>query len=84
MNKTNQDNLPFILSGHIHSNQKLQRNIYYPGSSMQHAFGESDRNIIAFVNLIMDDIYILAADIDLNGSIDIADIIIVVNIILNI
>ena len=43
---------PLVISGHIHSNQKPQENIYYPGSSMQHAFGESDRNIIAVVKFI--------------------------------
>jgi predicted phosphodiesterase len=32
---------PYIISGHIHDKQKLQENIYYIGSSMQHAFGES-------------------------------------------
>lgn len=36
---------PQVVSGHIHSNQTIN-NIYYCGSSMQHAFGESDRNII--------------------------------------
>ena len=44
-------NLPQIISGHIHSNQKIQENIYYPGSSMQNAFGESEKNIIAYINL---------------------------------
>jgi len=39
-------NLPFVVSGHIHSNQTLDSGIYYPGSAMQHAFGESDHNII--------------------------------------
>lgn len=38
-------NLPNVVSGHIHSNQTIG-NIYYCGSSLQHAFGESDRNII--------------------------------------
>lgn len=37
---------PQIISGHIHSRQKPQDNIYYPGSSMQHAFGESEKNIL--------------------------------------
>lgn len=39
---------PFVVSGHIHSKQKPQENIYYPGSSMQVAFGESQDNIIAY------------------------------------
>jgi DNA repair exonuclease SbcCD nuclease subunit len=45
------ENLPFVISGHIHSNQKIGGNIYYPGASMQHAFGESSKNIIAFLNI---------------------------------
>lgn len=39
------DNPP-IVSGHIHSRQTPQSNIYYCGSAMQHAFGESEINII--------------------------------------
>ena len=39
------DTYPLVVSGHIHGNQTL-KNIYYCGSSMQHAFGESERNII--------------------------------------
>ena len=38
---------PEVISGHIHSKQKPQQNIYYSGSAMQHAFGESTKNIIA-------------------------------------
>lgn len=38
---------PHIISGHIHSRQSPQANIYYSGSAMQHAFGESEKNIIA-------------------------------------
>lgn len=40
---------PEVISGHIHSNQTPQKNIYYPGSSMQHSFGESSKNIIAYL-----------------------------------
>jgi DNA repair exonuclease SbcCD nuclease subunit len=40
-----EDHYPNIVSGHIHSNQTLN-NIYYCGSAMQNAFGESERNII--------------------------------------
>lgn len=40
---------PNVVSGHIHSKQKPQNNIYYSGSAMQHAFGESSKNIIAFL-----------------------------------
>jgi DNA repair exonuclease SbcCD nuclease subunit len=37
---------PKVVSGHIHSRQTPQKNIYYCGSSMQHAFGESEKNVI--------------------------------------
>ena len=40
---------PFVISGHIHDSQQLQKNIYYTGSSMQHAFGESSNKTVAFV-----------------------------------
>ena len=40
---------PYIISGHIHSRQIPQKNIYYPGSMLQHAFGESTKNIIACI-----------------------------------
>ena len=38
---------PAVVSGHIHSKQSPQPNVYYSGSAMQHAFGESEKNIIA-------------------------------------
>lgn len=38
---------PHVVSGHIHLNHKPQENIYYPGSSISVAFGESSKNIIA-------------------------------------
>jgi DNA repair exonuclease SbcCD nuclease subunit len=40
------EDFPKVVSGHIHSRQMIGKNIYYCGSSMQHAFGESDKNII--------------------------------------
>lgn len=42
---------PFLISGHIHSKQTLP-NVYYCGSALQHAFGESDKNIIAVVTFM--------------------------------
>jgi DNA repair exonuclease SbcCD nuclease subunit len=42
-------NNPNVISGHIHSNQTPQKNIYYPGSSLPVAFGESAKNIIGYV-----------------------------------
>lgn len=40
---------PHVVSGHIHSKQQPQENIYYSGSAMQHAFGESEENIVAYL-----------------------------------
>jgi DNA repair exonuclease SbcCD nuclease subunit len=37
---------PPVVSGHIHSRQIVQENVYYPGAAMQHAFGESEKNVI--------------------------------------
>lgn len=37
---------PNIVSGHIHSKQTPQKNIYYCGSSLQIAFGETETNTI--------------------------------------
>lgn len=42
---------PVVISGHIHSRQVPQKNIYYPGSSMQIAFGESEKNIIPIIDI---------------------------------
>ena len=36
------EDYPNIISGHIHLNQKLSKNIYYPGSAMQHTFRENE------------------------------------------
>ena len=43
------ENNPPVISGHIHSRQKVGTNIYYPGAAMQHAYGESDINIIPYL-----------------------------------
>jgi DNA repair exonuclease SbcCD nuclease subunit len=40
---------PEVISGHIHSKQRPQKNVYYTGAAMQHAFGESTKNIIAYL-----------------------------------
>ena len=44
---------PPIISGHIHSNQTLDTNVYYPGSAMQNAFGDPN-NIIAVIDWDLD------------------------------
>ena len=42
---------PFVVSGHIHRNQRPKSNVYYPGSALQVAFGESEQNVIVELNL---------------------------------
>jgi len=42
-------NYPNVVSGHLHMNQRPQKNIYYPGSSMQVAYGETDDNIVSLL-----------------------------------
>ena len=43
------NNYPNVVSGHLHMNQRPQKNIYYPGSSMQVAYGETDDNIVSLL-----------------------------------
>ena len=43
---------PPVVSGHIHSNQMPQANIYYPGSSLPVAFGETTRSIYAMLTFV--------------------------------
>jgi DNA repair exonuclease SbcCD nuclease subunit len=58
-------NYPEIISGHIHSNQTPQKNIYYPGSALQHAFGESEKNIIAIATFSSESNRYVLDEIDL-------------------
>jgi len=44
------DSFPHVVSGHIHERQHVGRRIYYPGSSLQHAFNESDTKIVAMLH----------------------------------
>jgi DNA repair exonuclease SbcCD nuclease subunit len=45
---------PKVVSGHIHSKQNIGENVYYCGSSMQHAFGESEKNVIPILRFNSD------------------------------
>jgi len=45
------ESYPYLISGHIHDKQKVQNNLYYTGSSMQHAFGESHDKTICLVKI---------------------------------
>jgi len=56
---------PDVISGHIHSKQRPQPNIFYPGSSLQIAFGESEKNIVAYLSFI-DNVNYNVDEINLN------------------
>ena len=58
-------NYPQIISGHIHEKQKLQNNIYYCGSALQHAFGENEINIIPILEW-KDELNIREIDLELS------------------
>lgn len=47
---------PIVISGHIHNKQWCQKNIYYPGSAMQHAFGQSIENTVSILNFYDDEL----------------------------
>ena len=57
-------NYPNVISGHIHSKQSIG-NVYYPGAIMQHAFGESEINIIAYITVEGDEKEYDVQEIDL-------------------
>lgn len=44
------DDWPLCISGHIHDKQLVKSNLFYTGSSMQHAFGESDDKTLCLVD----------------------------------
>jgi len=46
-----EESLPPVFSGHIHDLQKLQNNIFYPGTPFQHGFGDSTDKGIYLLNL---------------------------------
>lgn len=54
---------PFIVSGHIHDKQRVQANIFYTGSSIQHAFGESQDKTVTLCHFSSN---IIFESVDLN------------------
>jgi DNA repair exonuclease SbcCD nuclease subunit len=42
------ESLPHVISGHIHEKQRPQKNIYYPGSAINHSFGNDSQGISIF------------------------------------
>lgn len=58
-------NYPNLISGHIHENQKLQENVYYPGASMDDSYGNT-KNIIAYITFNDENKNYDLEEIDLN------------------
>ena len=46
-----EDTYPMCISGHIHDKQWVKPNLFYSGSSMQHAFGESHDKSLTYVTI---------------------------------
>jgi DNA repair exonuclease SbcCD nuclease subunit len=40
------ESFPMLISGHIHDEQWIGKNVYYPGSSMQHGYSENSEKIV--------------------------------------
>jgi DNA repair exonuclease SbcCD nuclease subunit len=60
------ESYPHVISGHIHDNQKVGNNIYYPGTPLQHSFGDSDKRILCDILIDDDEKQPKIKDIDLN------------------
>lgn len=45
---------PIIISGHIHDNQKIGENILYPGTPLQHSFGDTDKRVLCIIEYTND------------------------------
>jgi hypothetical protein len=45
------DDWPILISGHIHDHQRIGENVYYPGTPLQHAFGDSDTRVVCDISI---------------------------------
>lgn len=48
---------PYVVSGHIHGNHMVGKNIYYPGTPHQTRFGESKKKTVSILTYSPDQIY---------------------------
>lgn len=49
------ENFPPVISGHIHDSQVVGKNIFYPGSAIQHSFHEGPNKSVWHVQFQVDD-----------------------------
>lgn len=61
-----EETYPLLISGHIHDKQRPQPNMYYTGSAMQHAFGESSDKTLALLTLVKEEVKIEEINLDLS------------------
>lgn len=59
------ENNPLIISGHIHDYCRLQKNIIYVGTPLQHAFGDSTDKTISLFNFTDDNYEEMRIDLGL-------------------
>jgi len=45
-------NYPPLISGHIHTSQRISENVFYPGSVISHSFGESGDSEVYLIELL--------------------------------
>jgi DNA repair exonuclease SbcCD nuclease subunit len=60
------EEFPIVVSGHIHDNQKIGKNVYYPGSPLQHSFGDSETRVLCDISIENDEKEVIITDIPLN------------------
>jgi DNA repair exonuclease SbcCD nuclease subunit len=60
------EEFPIVVSGHIHDNQKIGKNVYYPGSPLQHSFGDSETRVLCDISIENDEKEVIINDIPLN------------------
>jgi hypothetical protein len=60
------DEYPYLISGHIHDNQHVGEKVYYPGTPLQHAFGDSDTRVVCQIDWEDDKEEITFTDLPLN------------------
>jgi len=42
---------PLLVSGHIHDHQQIGVNVHYPGTPLQHSFGDSDTRVLTKIEI---------------------------------
>ena len=45
------EEFPQIISGHIHDKQRVKKNLYYTGSSLQHSYGEGSDKSLCLISI---------------------------------